>query len=75
MHASFWLTRHGAFPLDFEDFLPIMQIVSFASKKISKIKDFLADKKLPDYSFPVKASIPLFMSVNAQISIVNYKRL
>lgn len=75
VHASFWLTRNGNFPLSYEDFLPLMQIVSFASKKISKIKDFLADKKLPDYSFPLKASIPLFMSVNAQISILNYKPL
>lgn len=52
-----------------------MQIVSFASKKIAKIKDFLASNSLPDNSFPIKAIVPLFMSVNAQIVITNYKPL
>ncbi len=75
VHAQFWLTRDGSFPLDFQDFLPLMQIVAFASKKIAKIKEFLATKELPEHSFPLKAIIPLFMSVNAQISITNYKPL
>ena len=73
--TQFWLSKNGAFPLNFDDFIPLLHIVSFASKKIGKFKDFLSNKKLPDKSFPLKAVIPLFMSVNASIKIQNYTPL
>ena len=69
------MSRNGTFPLKFDDFIPLLHIVSFASKKIGKFKDFLSNRKLPENSFPLKAVIPLFMSINASIKIQNYKPL
>ena len=69
--ASVWVCDQ--FPLNFDHLLPILDILSSASPYISQIRDFLERKSLlKKSSFPLKAIIPLYYSVNAIISFRNF---
>lgn len=46
-------------------------MLSFSSKQISKFKDFLIKYQLPKGSFPLKAKVPLFMTMKAAFSLTN----
>jgi hypothetical protein len=62
------------FPLNLELLLPILDILSNVSPQISRLKDFLNRKNTMNRgSFPLKAYIPIFFSLNAVISLKNFK--
>ena len=67
--ASLWLsTTH---PLSLASFLPLLEVLSFSSKQISKFKDHLVKYQLPKGSFPLKAKVPLFLTMKAAFSLTN----
>lgn len=69
--ASIWLTDN--FPLHFEHLIAVLDILSSASPNISKLKDFLEKRSiLNNRSFPLKAVIPLYLSVSAVINFKNF---
>lgn len=69
--ASIWLTDN--FPLHFQHLIAILDVLSSANPNISKLKEFL-DKKsiLNNGSFPLKAIVPLYLSVSAVINFRNF---
>ena len=67
--ASIWLSKQH--PLSLESFLPLLQVLSFSSKQISKFKDHLIKYQLPKGSFPLKAKVPLFMTMKATFALNN----
>ena len=46
-------------------------MLSFSSKQIAKFKDYLIKYQLPKGSFPLKAKVPLFLSMKAAFSLSN----
>lgn len=69
--ASVWVCDQ--FPLNFDHLLPVLDILSSASPYIQQLKDFLERKSLLRKGcFPLKATIPLFHSVNAIICFKNF---
>ena len=62
------------FPLKLEHFFPILEILSNVSPHIQRLKGFLEKTLSVDRtSFPIKASIPIFFSLNAVLSITGFK--
>lgn len=70
INASIWLCK-SQHPLSIESFLPLLQVLSFSSKQIAKLKDYLMKYELPKNSFPLKAKIPIFFTMNAAFSLRN----
>lgn len=69
--ASIWLA--DSFPLHSEHLLAILDVMSSANPNISKLKEFLEKKSiLHNRSFPLKAVIPLYLSVSAVINFRNF---
>ena len=70
--ASIWLC--DKFPLNLEHLLPILDLLSSANPKVNRIRDFFEKKSLVQKnSFPLKAVIPIFLSVNAIINFENFQ--
>jgi Protein of unknown function (DUF3424). len=62
------------FPLNLDLLLPILDILSNVSPQINRLRDFLNRKNTMNRgSFPLKAYIPIFFSLNAIISLKNFK--
>jgi hypothetical protein len=63
-------------PLNLDHFLPVLEILSNISPPINRLKGFL-EKTLAinRTSFPIKACIPIFFSLNAILSIKGFKFL
>lgn len=69
--ANIWLTEN--FPLNFEHLIAILDIFSSASPNMSKLKEFLGKKTMmQNKSFPIKAIIPILLSVSAVINFKNF---
>lgn len=69
--ASVYLCNN--FPLNLDVLLPILDILSNVSPQINRLKDFMERKNTMNRSsFPMKAYIPIFFSVNAIISLRNF---
>lgn len=58
-------------PLSLESFLPLLEVLSFSSKQIAKLKDYLIKYQLPKGSFPLKAKVPLFLTMKATFALQN----
>jgi hypothetical protein len=69
INASLWLCRDH--PLSLDSFLPLLQVLSFSSKQIAKLKDYLTKYPLPQGTFPLKAKIPIFFTMKAAFSLQN----
>ncbi len=52
-------------------FFPLLHVLSLSSKQIAKFRDYLLKYQLPDNSFPLKAKVPLFLSMKANFSLKN----
>jgi hypothetical protein len=62
------------FPLKLDQLFPILDILSNVSPQITRLKEFLENKNiLNNNSFPLKAHILIFFSINAAVSIRNFK--
>ena len=69
--ATVWLCDN--FPLTLEHLLPMLDLLSSANPKVNRIREFFEKKSLiQKNSFPLKAVIPIFLSVNAIISFQNF---
>ena len=69
--ACVWLCEK--FPLTIEHLLPILDILSNVSANVLKLKSFFEGRSLAYLnSFPIKAVIPLFLSLNAIIEFKNF---
>ena len=63
-----------SFPLSLEHLMPVLEILSNVSPHINKLKAFLEKQStINKNSFPLKASVPILLSVNAILSIKNFK--
>lgn len=69
INASIWLSKQH--PLSLNSFFPLLHVLSFCSKQIAKLNDFLVKYQLPQGSFPLKAKVPLFLTMNAAFSLQN----
>jgi len=67
INASIWLCNQH--PLSLDSFLPLLEVLAFSSKQIAKFKDYLTKYQLPQGSFPLKAKIPIFFTMNASFSL------
>jgi hypothetical protein len=65
--ASLWICNNH--PLSLDSFLPLLHVLSFSSKQIAKFKDYLDKYQLPKGSFPLKAKVPLFLTMKAAFSL------
>lgn len=62
------------FPLNMDHFLPILDILSNVSPHIGRLKGFLERTlSINKQSFPLKAYIPIFFSLNAILSMKDFK--
>ena len=69
INASIWLSQEH--PLSLDSFFPLLHVLSFSSKQIAKFKDYIIKYQLPKGSFPLKAKVPLFMTMKAAFSLQN----
>jgi hypothetical protein len=67
--AGIWLSKNH--PLSLDSFFPLLHVLSFSSKQIAKFKDYLDKYQLPKGSFPLKAKVPLFLTMKASFSLTN----
>jgi len=62
------------FPLSFDHLIPVLEILSNVSPHINKLKNFLeTESNINRNSFPLKAYIPIMLSVNAILLMKNFK--
>ena len=69
INASIWICQNH--PLSLDSFFPLLHVLSFSSKQIAKFKDYLERYQLPKGSFPLKAKVPLFLTMKAAFSLQN----
>lgn len=67
INASIWVCNNH--PLSLDSFFPLLHVLSFSSKQIAKFKDYLDKYQLPKGSFPLKAKVPLFLTMKAAFSL------
>ena len=67
--ASIWISKQH--PLSLDSFLPLLEILSFSSKQIAKFKEYILKYQLPKGAFPLKAKVPLFLTMKAAFSLQN----
>lgn len=63
INASMWISKE--YPISMQAFFPLLHVLSFSSKQIAKFRDYLIKYDLPHGSFPLKAKVPLFMTMKA----------
>ncbi|KAL1915411.1 uncharacterized protein VTP21DRAFT_6869 [Calcarisporiella thermophila] len=75
--ATLWMCDESAgegqrgFPLKIEQFLPVLEVLGMGSNRLaSKLRDFISAKLPP--GFPVRASIPVFPTLSAEVTFANY---
>jgi len=62
------------FPLSLDHLMPVLEILSNVSPHINKVKSFLqSQSNVNKKTFPLKACIPIMLSVNAILSMKNFK--
>lgn len=68
--AVVWISEN--YPLKFCQIIPIMELMSYTSQHISKFSEFLLQSKLDSNDgIPIKATIPLFCSITANLTLAN----
>ncbi|KAF9983551.1 Ankyrin repeat domain-containing protein 13C [Mortierella antarctica] len=64
-------SNRAQFPLTIEKILPLLEVVGMDNNRlVSKLKEFL-EFKLPP-GFPIRANIPVYPSLSADVTFVNY---
>lgn len=71
IQATVWASHEH--PLSISTFLPLLNVLSFSSKQVRKLCKYLTQYQLPHDSFPVSASVPLFLSMEANFNFRNLK--
>jgi len=61
------------FPLKYNQFLPLLHILGYVSPHIAKISEFLSQNQLFNIGFPLKATIPVFFTVDAHITLKKFE--
>lgn len=70
--AHAWLCQN--FPLQLKYFMPLLSMLTTVSKKAQKLKEFLeASNILNSTGFPVKAVIPILLTIKATLSFEEIK--
>lgn len=69
--ANIWASNEH--PLSIGTFLPLLHVLSFSSKQIRKLSQYLTRYQLPKESFPLSARVPLFMTMEATFNFKNLK--
>jgi hypothetical protein len=69
INAAIWICQNH--PLSLDSFFPLLHVLSFSSKQIAKFKDYLDKYQLPKGSFPLKAKVPLFLTMKVAFSLQN----
>lgn len=54
-----------------ETFLPLLHVLSFSSKQVRKLSQYLLKYQLPKEKFPLRAKIPLFFFMDATFHFEN----
>ncbi|KAF9538962.1 Ankyrin repeat domain-containing protein 13C [Mortierella hygrophila] len=64
-------TAAPSFPLTIEKILPLLEVIGMDNNRlVGKLKEFL-EYKLPP-GFPIRANIPVYPSLSADVTFVNY---
>jgi hypothetical protein len=58
--------------LSVSEFLPLLSILSYSSNHMNKIREFFSKLYVEDTLFPIKAEVPLKLSVKAVIMLQNF---
>lgn len=59
------------FPLTIDKILPLLEVIGMDNNRlVSKLKEFLQFKLPP--GFPIRANIPVYASISADVTFVNY---
>ena len=61
------------FPIKISHFIPLIHILSFTSKEFSELNTLLCSNIIPFNTFPLKISFPLGLSLNACLSVTEFK--
>ena len=62
-----WISKQ--YPLKLDQFLPLLRILSYSSIHIKSLTHLLETAPMPSTSFPLKATIPLFLGLKAQFTL------
>lgn len=68
--GTLWLSPD--FPRNIKELLPIFEILAPSQKHFGKLKSFI-ELKFPDYGFPVKLDVPVFPTLSAVVTFLNYQ--
>ena len=60
------------FPLTIKEFTPLLTVLSYASKHMNRLNEFFSKLLIEDSLFPVKAEIPLKLSLKAVVTIHDF---
>lgn len=64
--TSIWSCQE--YPISLKQFLPLLELLAKLSKKANKLRDFFRKSSLLEQIvFPIKAKVPLFLSVKAAV--------
>lgn len=64
-------TTGPQFPLTIDRILPLLEVIGMDNNRlVSKLKEFLQFKLPP--GFPIRANIPVYASISADVTFVNY---
>ena len=66
-----WFSNHHQFTI--AEFMPLLRVLSYASNHLSKIEMFFSKLFIEENLFPIKAEIPLKLSLKAIIILENFK--
>ena len=61
-----------SFPMTVHEFLPLLSVLSYASKHMNSLREFFSKLIIDDKMFPVKAEIPLKLSLKAVVTIHDF---
>ena len=61
----------NGYPLQYNQFTPLLHILGYASQHIAKFVEFLSENRFETIGFPLKVSVPLFCTVAAHLTLKN----
>ena len=69
--ATVWVCN--SYPLKYTQFAPLIHVLSYTSQHIAKFAEFFSHNQLEGDGFPIKVRVPLFYTVNANLTLKNLK--
>ena len=70
LNITCWISND--FPLKMTEFLPLIHILSFSSKKFAELESTISQKFLPFNGFPLKIAFPIGLNFHALLTLINF---